>query len=146
MMNVHMPAMEKRIIPEMDRKLKKELAPIAAHATLVSLVDEMAERHDLGLALQHLTPDGLTRTSFRDVKLRSESMAARLGALAIGKGDRVVLSARNHPDWAVAYLGILRSGATAVPVDPALDAASWGNVLIESRAKAVVWDDTVKAR
>ncbi len=146
MMNVHMPAMEKRIIPEMDRKLKKELAPLVAHATLVSLVDEMAERHDLALALQHLTPDGLTRTSFRDVKLRSESMAARLAALGIGKGDRVVVSAHNHPDWAVAYLGILRSGATAVPVDPALDAVAWGNVLLESQARAVVWDDTVKAR
>jgi long-chain acyl-CoA synthetase len=77
MMNFHMPAMEKRIIPEMDRKLRKELAPLSPHATLVSLVDEMAERHDLGLALQHLTPDGLTRTSFRDVKLRSESSCRR---------------------------------------------------------------------
>jgi long-chain acyl-CoA synthetase len=146
MMNVHMPAIEKRILPEMDRKLKKELAPLVAHATLVSLVDEMAERHDLALALQHLTADGLTRTSFRDVKLRGESMAARLAAQRIGKGDRVVLSAHNHPDWAVAYLGILRAGATVVPVDPALDAASWANVLLESGARAVVWNDTVKAR
>jgi len=146
MMNVHMPAMEKRVIPEMDRRMKREVKPLAAHATLVSLADEMAERHDLALALQQLTDDGLTRTSYRDVKLRAESTAARLAALGVGKGDRVALSGRNHPDWAIAYFGILRAGATAVPVDPALDGVAWGNVLAESGARAVLWDESVKAR
>jgi long-chain acyl-CoA synthetase len=145
MMNVHMPAMEQRIIPEMDKKLKKEVTALAPHATLVSLVDEMAERHDLALALQRMTSDGLTRTSFRDLKLRAGSMAARLATLGVKKGERVVLSAKNHPDWAVAYFGILRAGATAVPVDPAMDAVAFGNVLSESGARVVVWDDTVKA-
>ena len=146
MMNVHMPAMEKRVFPEMDRRFSRTEKALAAHATLWSLVEEMAERHDLALALQRMTDEGLTRTSFRDVKLRAESLAARLAALGVGKGDRVVLSARNHPDWPVAYFGILRAGATAVPVDPALDAASWRNVLADSEARAVVWDATVKAR
>jgi len=146
MMNVHMPAMEKRVFPEMDRRFSRPEKALAAHATLWSLVEEMAERHDLALALQRMTDEGLTRTSFRDVKLRAESLAARLAALGVGKGDRVVLSARNHPDWPVAYFGILRAGATAVPVDPALDAASWRNVLADSEARVVVWDATVKAR
>ncbi|HEX8790519.1 MAG TPA: AMP-binding protein [Polyangiaceae bacterium] len=146
MMNVHMPAMEKRVFPEMDRRFSRTEKPLAAHATLWSLVEEMAERHDLALALQRMTEEGLTRTSFRDVKLRAESLAARLAARGVGKGDRVVLSARNHPDWPVAYFGILRAGATAIPVDPALDPASWRNVLAESEARAVVWDATVKAR
>ncbi len=146
MMNVHMPAMEKRVFPEMDRRFSRPEKALAAHATLWSLVEEMAERHDLALALQRMTDEGLTRTSFRDVKLRAESLAARLAALGVGKGDRVVLSARNHPDWPVAYFGILRAGATAVPVDPALDPASWRNVLADSEARAVVWDATVKAR
>ena len=96
----------------------------------------MAERHDLALALQRVTGDGLTRTTFRDLKLRAESMAARLAALGVKKGDRVVLSARNHPDWAVAYFGMLRAGATAVPVDPSLDAVSFGNVIAESGARS----------
>jgi long-chain acyl-CoA synthetase len=146
MMNVHMPAMEKRVFPEMDRKLSRPEKALAPHATLVSLVDEMAERHDLALALQRMTDDGLTRTSYRDVKLRAASMAARLAALGVKKGDRVVLSAHNHPDWAIAYFGVLRAGATVVPVDPALDAASWGNVLGESGARVVVWDATVAER
>ncbi len=146
MMNVHMPAMEKRIIPEIDRKLKKEKKPLLPHATLTSLLDELAERQGLALALQQMTGEGLTRTTYGDLKLRADSMAARLAALGVKKGDRVALSAHNHEDWAAACFGIVRAGATMVPVDPALFAAEWRNVLAESGARVVVWDETVKAR
>jgi long-chain acyl-CoA synthetase len=145
MMNVHMPAIEKRIMPEIDERLRKKPAPLAAHRTLVTLVDEMAERHDLALALQLRTDEGLTRTTFRDVRASSLAVAARLAALGVAKGDRVALSARNSPDWPIAFFGIVRAGATAVPIDPGLDAASWANVLAESGARVVVWDETVKA-
>ncbi len=112
----------------------------------MSLVDEMAERRDLALALQQMTDEGLTRVSFRDLKERSTAAAAHLQTLGIKKGDRVALAAENGPDWAIAYFGIWRAGATAVPMDPALDAAGWAGVLAESGACVVVWDDTVKAR
>jgi long-chain acyl-CoA synthetase len=146
MMNVHMPAIEKRIMPEMDRRFAKEPRPLAAHVTLVSLADEMADRHGAALALQQMTDEGLTRVTFDDVGHRSRAVAARLAALGVRKGERVALAAQNHPDWAVAYLGIVRAGAAAVPIDPALDAAGWAAVLAESSARAVIWDDSVRAR
>jgi long-chain acyl-CoA synthetase len=145
MMNVHMPAIEKRVIPELDGRLKKEPRVPAAHKTIVTLVDEMAERHDLALALQRVTADGLTRTTFRDVKRGADAAAARLAAMGIVKGDRVVIAAQSQPDWAIAYFGIVRAGATAVPIDPGLDASSWAAILSESRARAIVWDDTALA-
>ncbi len=146
MMNVHMPAIEKRIIPEIDGRLQKKPTALASHTTLVTLVDEMAERHDLALALQLRTDEGLTRVTFRDVRSGSIAIAARLAALGVAKGDRVALSAHNHPDWAVSFFGIVRAGATAVPIDPSLDAGAWANLLAESGARVVVWDETVKAR
>ncbi|MDP9036011.1 MAG: SDR family oxidoreductase [Myxococcota bacterium] len=131
MMNVHMPAMEKRIIPDMDRKLEKgeRTRPLAPHATLVSLIDEAAERYDLALAVQRVTDDGLTRTTYRDLKRRGVALTARLAALGVVPGDRVVLAAQNHPDWAVAYFGVVRAGAAVVPIDPAIDAPSWAKIL-----------------
>jgi long-chain acyl-CoA synthetase len=145
MMNVHMPAIEKRIMPQIEARLKKEPSSLAPYEHLVALVDEMAERHDLALALQLRTDEGLTRTTFRDVQVRSVALAARLAALGVRRGDRVALSAHNHPDWAIAFFGIVRAGATAVPIEPGLDAGAWRNVLTESRAGVVVWDDTVEA-
>jgi long-chain acyl-CoA synthetase len=146
MMNVHMPAMEKRVIPEMDRRLNKAKRPLAAHETLVSLLDQMAERHDVAVALQRLTDEGLTRTSFRDVRSRAWSIAGRLADLGVKKGDRVALSGRNGPNWAIAFFGILRAGGAVVPVDPAMDAAGWTERLAQSGARSVIWSDTVAAR
>jgi long-chain acyl-CoA synthetase len=146
MMNVHMPAMERRVIPGMDRRLTRTPAPLAPYPTLVALVDELAERHAFALALQQMKGDGLSRVTFRDVGRRASSTAARLAVAGVVRGDRVALSAQNQPDWAIAFFGIVRAGATVVPVDPALDAAAWSEVLADSGARVVVWDDTVAER
>jgi long-chain acyl-CoA synthetase len=144
-MNQHMPAMEKRVIPWMDKRYKRELKALKPHETLASLVDQMAERHEHALAFGRIEEDGIARTTFVDVQRRSDAVAARLGAAGVGKGDRVVLTGHNHPDWPVAFFGIVRAGATAVPVDPALEPAQLANVVRESEAKLVFWDAKVAA-
>jgi long-chain acyl-CoA synthetase len=143
-MNQHMPAMEKRVIPWMDERYKKELQPLKAHETLASLVDQMAERHEHALAFGRMEEDGIARTTFLDVQARSNATAARLAALGVKKGDRVVVSGHNHPDWPIAFFGIVRAGATAVPIDPALEPAQLANVVRESEARIVLWDAKVE--
>jgi long-chain acyl-CoA synthetase len=143
-MNQHMPAMEKRVIPWMEERYKKELKALEAHETLASLVDQMAERHEHALAFGRTEADGITRTTFLDVRKRSDATAARLAALGVKKGDRVVLTAHNHPDWPVAFFGVARAGATAVPVDPAIEPAQLANIVRESEAKVVLWDAKVE--
>ncbi|MDR0730194.1 MAG: AMP-binding protein [Treponema sp.] len=46
-----------------------------------------------------------------------EAVARRLHAAGIRRGDRVVVTGKNSPEWAVAYLGTLFAGATVVPID-----------------------------
>ncbi len=144
-MNQHMPAMENRVLPWMEEKFKKELLPLKAHATLVSLVDQMAERHEHAVAFGRVEEDGIARTTFAEVRARSNAVAARLAALGVKKGDRVVLSAHNHPDWPLCFFGIVRAGATAVPVDPAMEPAQFANVVRQSEARVVLWDAKVEA-
>jgi long-chain acyl-CoA synthetase len=144
-MNQHMPAMEQRVIPWLDERYKKELQPLKAHVTLASLVDQMAERHEHALAFGRLEDDGIARTTFKDVQHRADAVAARLAELGVKKGDRVVLSGHNHPDWPVAFFGVMRAGGTAVPVDPALEPGPFANVVRESEAKVVIWDAQVEA-
>lgn len=143
-MNQHMPAMEKRVLPWMEERYKKELAPLKAHETLATLVDQMAERHEHAVAFGRLEDDGIARVTYLDVQTRANAVAARLAAMGVKKGDRVVLSAHNHPAWPIAFFGIVRAGATAVPVDPAIEPASFANVVRESEARVILWDDKVE--
>ncbi len=145
-MTAHMPAIESRVIPEIEKRMKKELAPLAAHETLLTLLEQMARRHEVAVALSHVEETGLTRVTYTDLRARAASTAARLAKAGVNKGDRVVLVAHNHPDWAVAYFGILWAGATAVPVDPTFTHDAFVRILTQSGARAVVWDDKVKER
>ncbi len=143
-MNQHMPAMEKRVIPWLDERYKRETKPLKPHQTLASLVDQMAERHEHALAFQRLEDEGLTRVTFKEVQGRANLVSARLAEAGVKRGDRVVLSALNHPDWAITYFGIVRLGATVVPVDPQLEADPFDNIIKESEARVLVWDAHVR--
>lgn len=144
-MNQHMPAIEKRVIPWMEERYKKELKPLQAHETLASLVDQMAERHEHALAFGQMEDDGIARTTFLDVRARADAAAARLAAMGVKKGDRVVISGKNSPAWPIAFFGIVRAGATAVPIDPALDQTQFDNVVRESGANVVLRDAELAA-
>ncbi len=55
--------------------------------------------------------------SFRDVDQASARIAAGLAARGVGKGSRIGLYCINGPEFVMAYLGILRAGATVVPLN-----------------------------
>ncbi|MCL2139525.1 MAG: acyl--CoA ligase [Treponema sp.] len=46
-----------------------------------------------------------------------KAVARWLHSKGIRRGDKVAVTGKNAPEWTIAYLGILFSGATAVPID-----------------------------
>lgn len=146
-MNQHMPAIEKRVIPWMEERYRKELKPLKAHQTLATLVDQMAERHEHAVALGRFEgDDGFTRVTYADVLARAEDVACRLHDAGVKKGDRVVLAGKNCPEWSIAYFGIVRAGAACVPMDPDMDEAAFANVVAESGAKIAIVDPYVEKK
>lgn len=144
MWEVHLPGLERHVFPEIEERLQREVKPLRAYDTLLDVLDEMADKHDHAVALQEVTDEGLTRTSFREWQSASYATAARLAALGVRPGDRVIVCGKNQPAWAVAYFGILRAGAAAVPVDPGLDAARFANIARSSGARVALWDAEVE--
>jgi long-chain acyl-CoA synthetase len=143
MFEIHLPGLEKWVIPEIDERLRRETKPLRRYDTLLDLVDEMAERHDLAVALQEMTDEGLTRTSFRDVRAASIRVASRLMGLGVKRGDRVLLAGHNRPGWPLAYFGILRAGGVAVPFDPGLEGPQLANIIRSSGARLAIWGSEV---
>ncbi len=146
MYEVHLPGLEKWVLPEIDEKMTRELKALRPYDHLLDLLDEVAERHDHAVALQEVTDDGLTRVTYRYWRDASYHAAEALREAGVQPGDRVVLGGRNRPGWAIAYFGILRAGCVVVPVDPALEASQLRNVIRSSRATACVWDETVEEK
>jgi long-chain acyl-CoA synthetase len=61
-------------------------------------------------------PDRIS-LNYRESLERIEAAARWLHAGGVCRGDKVALTGKNSPEWAVAYLGILFAGAVVVPID-----------------------------
>jgi long-chain acyl-CoA synthetase len=145
-LEVHAPGLEKWVFPQIDERLKRPKRAPEPHQTLPALLDEMADRYELAVALQRTEEGGLSRLSFREWREQAGAAASRLVAAGVRPGDRVLLAAANHPSWAISFFGILMAGATVVPLDAAVDAEVAQNLQRASRARVFVSDEKVKTR
>ena len=64
-------------------------------------------------------PDRIS-LNYTEALKKVEAVSRWLNSKGIKKGDRVAVTGKNSPEWAVAYLAILFAGGVVVPIDYAL--------------------------
>ncbi len=72
---------------------------------------------------------------YGDFQQKTLDVASLLKERGIKKGDRVAILADNSPQWGMAYFGIVRLGAIAVPILPDFPEADVKHILGEVGAK-----------
>ncbi|MEO8311319.1 MAG: AMP-binding protein [Caldimonas sp.] len=86
------------------------------------------------------------RWSYAEAGARSERIAAGLGALGIGAGERVMMFVANRPEFLFVLLAVQRLGAIAVPVGVREQRPGLAYVANQCGAKAIVFDDELADR
>lgn len=84
---------------------------------------------------------GRVTLTYAEALEKIERTAAFLAGVGLRKGDKAAVTGKNSPEWAVAYLGILFAGATAVPIDYQLRNEEIENILRASDAKHLFVDE-----
>lgn len=84
--------------------------------------------------------------TYRELNQQVNQFAAGLSAQGISKGDGVALLLGNSPEFLIAYYGILRLGAFAVPINPLFTKEEISYILENSQAKAVIAHESVEAK
>jgi long-chain acyl-CoA synthetase len=79
---------------------------------------------------------GSTRLTYAEVNAMANQVANALVARGVGRGDRVALTCPNLPWFAIAYHGILKAGATVVPLNVLLKRREIAYHLKDAAAKA----------
>ncbi|MCB0166831.1 MAG: long-chain fatty acid--CoA ligase [Anaerolineae bacterium] len=79
---------------------------------------------------------GKTRLSYAQLNGAANQVANGLTDLGIGPGEKVALSCPNLPYFAIVYYGILKTGATVVPLNVLFKRREVAYHLIDSQAKA----------
>jgi long-chain acyl-CoA synthetase len=83
-----------------------------------------------------------TRYSYRYIHRQAEAFAAMLLMKGILAGDRIVIYAPNSPQWVIAFLGIQRAGAIAVPITPIYTPSDLKFICNNCQAKSIVCADS----
>lgn len=81
---------------------------------------------------------GDQRLSYADVDAESNRVAQVLASRGVGRGDAVALLAPNVPAFTTTYFGILKAGATVVPLNVLLKRGEIAYHLEDSGARALV--------
>ncbi len=103
---------------------------------LLDLLDRAAE--SFGQKEFALEAEGSRRLRFCDLQAQAERVAAVLTKrLGIRSGQHVAILLPNGLDFLPIYFGILRAGATAVPINARLKADELEFILGDSAARAL---------
>lgn len=79
--------------------------------------------------------------SYTEALKKIETLAQWFAENGVTHGDKVAVSGKNSPEWAVVYMAALFAGATIVPIDYALHDTEIENLLAASKPKFFFVDE-----
>ncbi len=82
------------------------------------------------------------RYTYRELINEVDRAAGGFFSRGVRPGDKIALWSSNHPRWMVAFLGLAKMGAVAVPIDPAATEENVGYILKQSESRGIVFADT----
>ncbi|KPL00586.1 MAG: hypothetical protein AMJ91_04040 [candidate division Zixibacteria bacterium SM23_73_3] len=104
----------------------------------IKLLGEVFEKSAKNLPNKLALKKGDTEYTYAQVEDAVIKLKNYLLGLGLKKGDRFSVIGENRPEWAVAYLAIVRAGLVCVPLDPMLKESEIIHVLRESEARGVL--------
>lgn len=112
---------------------------MAVYPTIVELINNVSKHgKDIALKVPRMGQSGYEEASYHELNKWSKSLSAALQKNGIEKGDKIALIAKPRLEWAIAFYGVLRTGAVAVPMDPTLTPDEIERLFVASDAKWVM--------
>ena len=137
-LNVHFPGMRKWVLPTLEEELKIQEKRSYTYKDLLDLFDTSVKRFSTRVAMRIERNGRKEQYTFEDVRELTLRAAGFLAHNGIKQGDRVILFSNNMPEWGITYFGILKAGATAIPIDPASSVDEIAKFAIAGEASAIV--------
>jgi long-chain acyl-CoA synthetase len=146
-MNIHFPGLQKWVLPELDQTYAPKPKQVYSYHDLLELFDTTTKLHATRTALRIERGKREEIYTYADL----QELASRVGVFLLGEeapaAGRVLLVAKNGPEWSMAFFGILKAGAVAVPLSHESTAAEIVNVARAAGAVGIlIGDDLLEKR
>ncbi|MBA3323467.1 MAG: AMP-binding protein, partial [Pyrinomonadaceae bacterium] len=118
-MNIHFPGLKKWVFPTLEEDMRAQPKRIYTYRDLLELFETSTKRFSTRVAMRIERDGRKEQYTYADLhELATRAAGFFAGAGGVKPGDRVVLFSNNAPEWGMTYFGVLKAGATCVPVDP----------------------------
>ncbi|HEX4404621.1 MAG TPA: AMP-binding protein [Polyangia bacterium] len=146
-MKIHFPGLQRWVLPELDQTYAPKPKQIYSYHDLLELFDTTTKLHATRTAMRIERGKREEIYSYADL----QELASRVGVFLVGEeipaGARVMLVAKNRPEWSMAFFGALKVGAVAVPLSHESTIAEIVNVARASGAAGIlIGDDLLEKR
>lgn len=101
---------------------------------LAQMLKASAENHSESTALVY----GQKKISYKELDELSDNLSGGLIGLGLEKGQRVAIFLFNRPEFVISYFGILKAGATIVPLNTMLKAEEVKYILEDAAVTAII--------
>ncbi|MCB9653975.1 MAG: AMP-binding protein [Deltaproteobacteria bacterium] len=146
-LDVHMPGLEKWVLPKLDEAGPKRVPIPRDYRDLAELFESRTVEHGRRVAFRVLNEEDVADSfTYRDVRRSAHGVAQFLARQGVARGDRVMLASEARPEWGIAYFGVILAGATVVPVDIDLSDNELWNIARAAQAKAALTSTKLKKR
>ena len=117
-LNVHLPGLKKWVFPTLEDEMRAQPKRIYTYRDLLELFETTTKRHATRVAMRIERDGKKEQYTYADLRELATRAAGFLVSEGIKPGDRVMLVSHNAPEWGMTYFGVLKAGATCIPVDP----------------------------
>ena len=117
-LNIHLPGLKKWVFPTLEEDMRAKPKRIYTYRDLLELFETSTRRHSTRVAMRIERDGRKEQYTYADLRELATRAAGFLASEGIKPGERVMLVSDNAPEWGMTYFGVLKAGATCIPVDP----------------------------
>ena len=106
------------MFPTLEEDMRAQPKRIYTYRDLLELFETSTKRHATRVAMRIERDGRKEQYTYADLRELATRAAGFLASEGIKPGDRVMLVSHNAPEWGMTYFGVLKTGASCIPVDP----------------------------
>ena len=143
-LNIHMPGLKKWVLPTLEEDMRAKPKRVYTYRDLLEMFETTTKRHETRVAMRIDRDGHKEQYTYADLRELSTRAAAFFASHGIKNGTRVMLFSHNAPEWGMTYFGVLKAGATCIPVDPESSTEEVVNFARAGEASGIVISDKLK--
>src|SRR5436190_5798561 len=143
-LNVHLPGLKKWVLPTLEEDMRVKPKRVYTYRDLLEMFETTTKRHATRVAMRIERDGRKEQYTYADLRELATRAAAFFASQGIKNGARVMLFSHNAPEWGMTYFGVLKAGATCIPVDPESTTEEVVNFARAGEASGIVISDKLK--